>query len=313
MLALGVSQQLYGIATSATTVNFTISGLLMTSASPPVATGYQVLAQGQVAASVTSMYNPGGSATALVGFINLYNTGASPQTVSLYQGGTAAANQLCTLVIPAGGWAQYDNDGWTVFSASGLIVTGAALYASYPGTQTTTIATSVPPAVVGTATEAALTSGQMTLVPMYIPAGQNIGHLVFISGTTAASTPTNWWFCLCDSARNLLATTANQTTTAWAASTLKSLAIANVAAGAATSFTTTYSGIHYAGIMMTASTVVTLQGWTPAATTLLTQATAGVGPGGGKSSTSGLTIPSTFPTQYGAITNAAFFVYAEAA
>jgi hypothetical protein len=314
VLALGTSQALEGTATSATTVTYTVGGLLMSSASPPVATSYEVLAQGQLASSAASIYNPGSSATALISSIILFNTGGSAQTVSLYMEGTAGSNQIFAASIPAGGWAQYeDGNSWTVYSSSGLVVTGGLLYTDppYTGTQSTTVSTTIPPSSVGTATEAALTSGTITLYPLEIATGLSVGHLVFISGTTAASNPTNWWFCLCNASLGLLAITADQTTTAWAASTLKSLAIATIASGSASTFITTYTGTYYIGIMVKATTVPTLQGWTPAATTLLTTAASGVI--GGKSSTTSLTTPSGFPTTYGAITNSAFYVYGEAA
>ena len=122
MLALGASQALEGVATSATTVTYTITGLLMNNASPPASTSYEQLAQGQLASSVGSIYNPGGSATALISSINLFNTGGSTQTVSLYIGGTAGANQIATFSIPSGGWAVYeDGDGWQVLNSSGSL------------------------------------------------------------------------------------------------------------------------------------------------------------------------------------------------
>lgn len=122
MIALQASEALEGVATSATTVTYTVTGLEMTTASPPVANGYKVLAQGQMAASAGSMYSPS-SVTALISSIFLLNTGGSAQTVSLYLGGTAGSNQIVSFVIPAGGWVQYeDGTGWTVYTASGLVV-----------------------------------------------------------------------------------------------------------------------------------------------------------------------------------------------
>ncbi len=80
----------------------------------------------------------------------------------------------------------------------------------------------------------------------------------FVSGGTAAVTPTNWWFSLHDSTRKALARTADQLTAAWAANTAKSLAIAQTTAGTATSYTTTYTGLHYLGIMIKATTVCSI-------------------------------------------------------
>jgi hypothetical protein len=102
------------------------------------------------------------------------------------------------------------------------------------------------------------TSGTLYLVPIWLPKGLVISNLAFVSGGTAAVTPTNWWFTLHNSSRVALARTADQTTTAWAANTIKSLAIAQTTAGAASSYTTTYSGLHYVGVMIKATTVCSL-------------------------------------------------------
>lgn len=78
--------------------------------------------------------------------------------------------------------------------------------------------------------------------------------LSYISGATAASVPTNWWFVLCDKARTVLAVTADQTSTAWAANTPKTVAF-----GAAYT-TPDYPDLYYVGIMMKATTPVSLRG-----------------------------------------------------
>ena len=135
MIALGTSQALEGSATTASTVTYTITGLAANSATPPVGTAYQVLAQGQLASSAGSMYNPGGSATALISSINLFNTGSSLQTVNLYLGGSAGSNQIVTIVLPANGWAQYeDGQGWQVYTSAGLALTGGVLFVGGLGT-----------------------------------------------------------------------------------------------------------------------------------------------------------------------------------
>ncbi|WP_059081591.1 hypothetical protein [Streptomyces scabiei] len=102
------------------------------------------------------------------------------------------------------------------------------------------------------------TSGTLYLVPVWLPKGLVISNISFVSGGTAAVTPTNWWFTLHNSAKVALARTADQLTAAWAANTAKTLAIAQATAGAASSYTTTYSGLHYLGVMIKASTVCSL-------------------------------------------------------
>ncbi|WP_327725717.1 right-handed parallel beta-helix repeat-containing protein [Streptomyces europaeiscabiei] len=102
------------------------------------------------------------------------------------------------------------------------------------------------------------TSGTLYLVPVWLPKGAVISNIGFVSGGTAASAPTNYWFTLHDRAKVALARTADQLTAAWAANTAKSLAIAQTTAGAASSYTTTYAGLHYYGVMIKATTVPSL-------------------------------------------------------
>jgi hypothetical protein len=102
-------------------------------------------------------------------------------------------------------------------------------------------------------TNAVQVSKRLVLVPIVLPAGFPVGHISFVSGTTAANSPTKWWFGLFTRTHHMLANTATQGSTAWAATTLKSLAIAKTATGTATVFHTTYSGLHYVSFDMTAT------------------------------------------------------------
>ena len=144
-IVLGTSQALEGVATNATTVTYTISGLLLSSASPPVATGYEILAQGQLPSSAGSLYNPGGSATALISYISLFNTGASAQTVTIYAEGTTTAHSVAAFSIPASGWAQYEGkNGWIVYTSNGIATAVAPLVSvSAYITATVSITTSI--------------------------------------------------------------------------------------------------------------------------------------------------------------------------
>ena len=102
---------------------------------------------------------------------------------------------------------------------------------------------------------AALTTQVMTAVALYLEAGDVVTNLTFCSATTAAGTPTNWWFALYSSAATpaLLGQTADQTSTAWAANTAKTVALA-------TPYTVLTTGVYYAAIMVKATTVPTLLG-----------------------------------------------------
>ena len=96
-------------------------------------------------------------------------------------------------------------------------------------------------------------SGVVHLHGIYLPKGVTITTITFVSGATAAVTPTNQWFALCDSGRNVLRVTANDSSNAWGTSTVKSLNLTST-------FTTTYSGLHYLACCVTAGTVPSFRG-----------------------------------------------------
>lgn len=102
---------------------------------------------------------------------------------------------------------------------------------------------------------AALTTQIMTAVAIPLEAGDVVTNLTFCSATTAAGTPTNWWFALYSTAATpaLLGQTADQTSTAWAANTVKTVALA-------APYTVLTTGVYYAAIMVKATTVPTLLG-----------------------------------------------------
>ncbi|MEU1194916.1 right-handed parallel beta-helix repeat-containing protein [Streptomyces sp. NPDC005813] len=136
-------------------------------------------------------------------------------------------------------------------------------------------------------TESSPSSGWLYLCPVWLPKGFTVSNLSFTSGNTAATTPTNYWFTLHNNARVALARTADQTTAAWAANTTKTLAIAQATAGAASSYTTTYAGLHYLGFMVAATTPPSIIG----EGRLITGGT--TSPGLGATGSGGLTTPPT--------------------
>lgn len=94
---------------------------------------------------------------------------------------------------------------------------------------------------------ALLSSGRLQLAAIELQKGAVVSSISFVSATTAVSAATAQWFALYDSARVLLAQTANDGDAAWGSNTVKTLAIA-------APYTVTYSGLHYLGIMVAAST-----------------------------------------------------------
>jgi hypothetical protein len=103
--------------------------------------------------------------------------------------------------------------------------------------------------------QVALATGVMTAVRIKLAAGDVITSVSFRSGATAAGTPTNWWFALYSNAATpaLLSQSADQTSTAWAANTTKTLALAAAQ-------TISVPGYYWVAINVTATTPPTLLG-----------------------------------------------------
>lgn len=189
-------------------------------------------------------------------FITNNSTTVSTSIMVLHTDGTNVADIIGVTLFPGenlnmrddGSWVHRDNNGaeyaptspadpWAVYGIAG------------------TVAESMPRMLCSEANLAALTSGTMFMQAIYLRAGQKISNISFHSATTAASSPTNCFFGLYNSSRIKVAETANATTTAWAANTLRTLSLT-------APFTVTESGIYYVAILVTATTVPTLKGLT---------------------------------------------------
>ena len=125
-----------------------------------------------------------------------------------------------------------------------------------------------------------------------------VSSITFVSRTTALVAGTNQWFGLFSDALVPLRLTADDTSTAWAASTAKTLALTSP-------FVTTYSGLYYLGVCVVAGTVPSLIG-AQATTSLL----AGIAPKPNGTSTTGLTDPASCPNPVAALTQTVSTPYA---
>jgi hypothetical protein len=141
--------------------------------------------------------------------------------------------------------------------------------------------------------QVALATGVMTSVPIFLRAGDIITNISVRSGATAANTPTNYWFALYDDSATpaLLAQTADQTSTAWAANTTKTLALATVQ-------TIPRTGIYWVGIMVTATTPPTLLGTVAAPAILSGERALSQSSGSTLTTTAPATITSTTAKQF---------------
>lgn len=98
-------------------------------------------------------------------------------------------------------------------------------------------------------------TGVLYLQAIFLTAGQVINSIDLWSATTAAGTPTNQLAGLYDLNRNLLATSSNLTTTAWAANSRQVFPLT-------AAFRVPSTGLYYIGFFTTATTVPTLKGGT---------------------------------------------------
>ncbi len=255
MLTLATTNTIAGVASVASQLTCTIMGMELNGTTEV----YKPLYQGQLAAAAATIYTAPASTTTFVKSIMVVNNDTSVRTFRLYINGTAAANAITPLYeVQPGGQAVYeDGAGWTFYTANGIMLNGAVPLKQFDSALFLTgcKAETFPRILVPEVNTALLSTGRLSLQALAIQAGELLTSISFWSATTAAGTPTNQLFGLYDSSLNLLRSSNNDTTTAWAANTRKTLNLTST-------FTTTYSGLYYLGIMVTATTVPTLKGYT---------------------------------------------------
>lgn len=143
-----------------------------------------------------------------------------------------------------------------------------------------------------------LVSGREHVTAIKLIAGQTITSISFLSGSTAANAPTNQWFTLRSSARVLLGITNDDTTTAWAGTTVKTLNLT-------TPYVVPTTGTYYVGVMVKATTVPNMISLTGNSVLL------GLAPilNGDDTTNTGLTTPATAPGTSAAYTNSTLVPY----
>lgn len=86
--------------------------------------------------------------------------------------------------------------------------------------------------------------GYLLMSAIYLPAGQTVSNITLVNGTAGLTSPTHQLFGLYSDARALLATSADDTTTAWAAYAAKTLAMT-------VPYVVPTSGLYYIGYTYT--------------------------------------------------------------
>jgi len=109
VITLAATDTLAGVAGTVTAITYTIWGMEYLSTGPTET--YKKLAQGQLGTSAGTLYTVAASTTAFIKQITLVNTsGATVTGIILYNGGTAAANQITGSLSLASGGSITIND-----------------------------------------------------------------------------------------------------------------------------------------------------------------------------------------------------------
>ena len=93
----------------------------------------------------------------------------------------------------------------------------------------------------------AITSGRLHLTPIWLNQGDQVETIGYHSAGTAMASGTNMWVAIYDGQLNALTQSVNQTTPTWAANTYKTFTVPT--------YTAKYSGVHYFGLSITATTM----------------------------------------------------------
>ena len=227
---------------------------------------------------VTIAGSPAASTQRIIDLISIYNNDTAIATVTIKLDANGTEYIFYKGLLQAGETLTYTDNGGFVKPNSNTpylnnrFVLSGALFETFDRNLCNEVNSSV------------LSSGRLSLQAIYIPKDTLVSSISFWSATTALATATNQLFGLYNSSFNLLRQSVNDGATAWAANSRKTLALSST-------FTTTYSGIYYLGIMVAATTVPTLKG-----NTAKTGGQLGAGaPSMGGTSTTGLTttLPAT--------------------
>lgn len=184
---------------------------------------------------------------------NNHASASSQVTVQHYDGANSEDIMGVTLLAgenlimdETGDWTHHDTQG-APYSYSGPPVSNLGA--------TGTLAETMPRETCPEVNTTAGASGTLFLQAIYLKAGTLVSSITIWSATTASGTPLNGFFALYDQSRNLLAQSANFTTEAWSANSVKTKAMTSA-------YRVTVSGLYYVGLMQVATTIATIKGGT---------------------------------------------------
>lgn len=210
------------------------------------------------ATTTTVVASPAGSTQRNVKHLSITNSHASvANAITVQHTDGTTVHPLFNVTLAPGERIIFDEDGdWSYFSALGMLVTGP-LFADRNYGVNNALAETIDRNLCTETNTTIGTTGQIFCQAIFLRAGTKVSNITFCSATTAAGTPTHYAFGLYNTSGTLLASTADQTTTAWAANTVRSIAVG-------TPYTVLTTGLYYLAISVVATTVPTIKGNTAA-------------------------------------------------
>lgn len=155
---------------------------------------------------------------------------------------------------PTGGGLVYAKNNTAWYRDANGVVSPMVSPSEVSASPTGALGETIPRYAVNSATQAiGATTGTVYMVGVWLPAGLVVTNINWVTGSTAAGTPTHWWLGIADSGGVQRGHTADQTTGAIAANTLISKALTSA-------YTTTTTGLYYLLISVTATTNPTASG-----------------------------------------------------
>ncbi len=204
---------------------------------------------------------------------SLYN--AAGQIIYSTASGTTAA-----LAAGSASGVMYATGSAPAWSAAGtggqsLTLSGTTPTWTAPGMRarpgpTGCLAETFPRSMIPINQTSMLTSGTILLTAIALQKGQLVSSASFYAGTTALGTGTHQYFSLHDSTLARVALSADDTSTAWGTNTKKTLSFTSA-------FTVVTTGLHYIGLLVTASIVPTLYGQNEASSVVQSDTPIGCG------------------------------------
>ena len=188
-----------------------------------------------------------------ISLTNNHATASTQVTVQRYNG-TNTADLMGVTLLPGENCIMDEAGSWHHHDAQGGEYTYAAPARGCLGA-TGVFAETMPRETCPEINSTIGASGTLFLQAIYLNAGQLVSNISISSATTAAGTPTNGFFALYDASRNLLAQSANYTSEAWTANTVKTKAMT-------TPYRVPTSGLYYIGLLQVATTIATIKGGT---------------------------------------------------